>query len=140
MDNCVVCGKKLNKNDFWKCVDCDPASSSNSDVRPKGECEQRMTVELNALLCADFSSADDAKDIYPIVAAVTKAFHAKDFEGVDSLLMEMDFANLNELSMVCLIRTTYCARHKLENWIDLRDRIAEVIPKPQRTLRGLYSA
>jgi hypothetical protein len=96
-----------------------------------------MKSELNDLLCVDFSEVTEAHEIYPLIAAVGEAFCEGDYKSVDYLLDSVSLDNLNELSMMCLLRTTYPARKKLGNWIALRDKCAALLPNPQRSLRGL---
>ena len=96
--------------------------------------------DLSMLLCVDYTQCSTSEDIYPLVYVITKYFTDKKYDAINDTLLVVDLSNFNALLMVCLIRATFAAREKLDNWEGLRDRIALLIDDPHQTMRGLYAA
>jgi len=71
--------------------------------------------------------------------SLTDSFIRKEYIEVDEYIKQVDIDQLSLLAKVSIVRSTYAARHKLSNWIGLRDKIAKTIDNPKKVLRGLYT-
>lgn len=95
------------------------------------------------LLDMDFSDASKAKQIYPIVSLVRNMFACKDYSSVDYYLDSINWDKMSVTAMVCVIRTTFAARHDLSRWYDTRDLITEILhdrmpDEADSIMHGLY--
>ena len=91
----------------------------------------------------NYKSANKAKDVYFIVKGFRDLFNVRDYENADSVLAGIDLSKLSPLAMVAFVRTTFPARHKLNNWhytVELiRDELANQELDAENILRGLVS-
>jgi len=62
-------------------------------------------------------------DIYPLISGITKLFKSKKYTDIDTILAAAPINSLSVLHMVSLIRTTYCAKTKLNQWKITLDNI-----------------
>jgi len=86
----------------------------------------------------EWLNADSAETHYPMVAGFTKLMTASDYGLIDKYLDNAPLNDMSLLSKIGLIRTTYAARSKLNNWHETRDRIALTVDEPVKYLRGLF--
>lgn len=94
---------------------------------------------------ADFYStalyANTAKDIYPLISGIAKLFEEKDYSTVNTILAEAQLDILSPTAMITLVRTTYPARKKLDNWdskvINVKEKLDILGFDTTKTLRGL---
>lgn len=94
---------------------------------------------------ADFyeeaATAKTAKSIYPLVSGISKLFGSKDYETVDRLLQHAPLDRLSPTALATLVRTTYPAKSKLNNWTSTVQAVYNKLDSQgldaSRILRGL---
>jgi len=68
-------------------------------------------------------------------------FKKKDYGSVEEILAIADLDNFSNTAMVALVRTTYPAKDKLNNWTDTVERVRENLVRKgldaEKLLRGL---
>lgn len=95
--------------------------------------------DLTDLLFGDFSDAETAMQIYPIVSCVKSAFADGKYSDVDEFISSVDVMTMSVCARLCLVRSTSCAKNKLKHWDELLDRVAKTLSEPERELCGLYA-
>lgn len=95
--------------------------------------------DLTELLFGDFSGAETAMQLYPIVSCVKSAFANGNYSDVDEYLWSVDVMKMSVSARLCLVRSTFCAKNKLNHWNNLLDRVAKTLREPEKELHGLYA-
>ena len=90
---------------------------------------------------ATAKSAKSSSDIYPLVDGVTDLFRKGKIGTVDHILSDTPLKDLNVLSTLTILRSTFSAKHKLPHWNSFLQkaeiRIAELGENPEVLLKGL---
>lgn len=85
--------------------------------------------------------AHSAADIYPLISGIAKVFKQKDYTSVDNILSTAPLNSLSVTAMVTLVRTTYPARSKLQEWDNslhaIREKLISLGENSNSLLRGL---
>lgn len=91
-----------------------------------------------------YENAENIKspeDIYPIVTGFSELFQKEDYHLADKILASIDFNNLNTLTAVTILRTTYSARSQLPSWKSTLDAVKLILvlrgENSSHLLRGL---
>ncbi len=85
--------------------------------------------------------ASNATDIYPLISGISSLFGSKDYASVDYILQSAPIETFSLISMITLVRTTFPAKNKLENWNSAVGKVKQIVvargEDPSKLLRGL---
>lgn len=105
--------------------------------QPKEKCSHSWFNDF----CNHAASVEKPAEIFPLVQGIATLFKKKDYGSVEEILAIADLDNFSNTAMVALVRTTYPAKDKLNNWTDTVERVRENLVRKgldaEKLLRGL---
>ena len=105
--------------------------------QPKEKCSHSWFNDF----CTHAASVEKPAEIFPLVQGIATLFKKKDYGSVEEILTIANLDNFSNTAMVALVRTTYPAKDKLNNWVDTVERVRENLVRKgldaEKLLRGL---